>query len=219
MSASTSESDTPSSRAREASSNPDDGDARGAPADFGIRFVARFLDALFGAALGFGVGFAVVYLLAHLARSGAITPSWASKVSGLSVSTFAGGFAGTLAYQVLSESIGGATVGKWICGLRVYSADFSPDGTFLVALRRCTFGGALVRSLAILVDSLFFCAIGYFSMDGSRWRQRMGDRWGHTVVVKAKSTDLPVRSPILGLLVGVVAYGVCLALSLILKVV
>lgn len=219
MSASTSPRDPPSSSsAREATSSPDDGDARGTPADFGVRFGARFLDTLFGIGLGFGVAFPATFLLAALGRSGVIAASWPTKVGGLSLGTFAWGFAGTIAYHALSESIGGASVGKWICGLRVHSAEFSPDGTFLVGLRRCSFGGALVRSLAIFVDTLFFCAIGYFSMEGSRWRQRMGDKWGHTVVVKAKSTDLPAKSPALGLLVGIVAWSACLALSLITKV-
>ena len=55
-------------------------------------------------------------------------------------------------------------------------------------------------------------------MAGSRWRQRLGDRWGHPVVVRGRSTDLPAKSPILGLLVGVVAWSVCLSLSVISKV-
>jgi uncharacterized RDD family membrane protein YckC len=218
MSALSSPIESPSSSAREASSSPDDGDARGVPAGFGIRFGARFLDTCFGVALGLGVGFPVAILLTMLARSGVVAPNWPTKIAGLTLGMFGWGFLGTLSYHVLSESIGGASLGKWICGLRVYSADFSPDGTFLVTLRRCTFGGALVRSLAVLVDGLFFCAIGYFSMEGSRWRQRLGDKWGHTVVVKAKSTDLPARSPILGLLVGVLAWSLCLSLSVILKV-
>ena len=221
MSASTSPRDPPSSsRAREATSSPDDGDARGVPVDFGVRFAARFIDYLLGIGIGIGIGlkFPLILSLLGLARRGAIVAQGPAKDLDLSFGNFAWGFAGTLAYHVLSESIGGASVGKWICGLRVYSADFSPDGTFLVALRRCTFVSALVRSLAIHVDLLFFCAIGYFSMEGSRWRQRMGDKWGHTVVVKAGSTDLPAKSPVLGLLVGIVALSACLALGLITKV-
>ena len=218
MSASTSPKDPPaSSRDREGSSSLDDGDARGVPADFAVRFAARLLDTIFGVLLGLGVGFVVVNVLNGMAHSGAITATWLGKIGVFSLGTLGWGFAGTLAYHVLSESIGGATVGKWICGLRVYSADFSPDGTYLVALRPCTFGGALVRSLAMFVDTLFFAAIAYFSMEGSRFRQRMGDKWGRTVVVKAKSTDLPAKSPILGLVVGTLALSASLALRLVMK--
>ncbi len=207
-----------SSREREAFSSPDDGDARATPADFAIRGAARVLDVLVGVGLGFSVAFGAGIVLASLVRSGSLPPSAVKRLSELSLGTFGWSFLGAMAYHTLSESIGGASVGKWICGLRVYSADFSPDGTFLVGLRRCSVGGALVRSLALMIDTLFFASIAYFSMAGSRWQQRLGDRWGHTVVVKAKSTDLPPKSPILGMLVGLLAWGAFFALALALKV-
>jgi uncharacterized RDD family membrane protein YckC len=219
MSASTSPKETPASSSdREASSSPDDGDARAKPADFAVRFGARVIDTIVGVGVGIGVAFGTGVVLGSLVRSGALAPSAVKKVSELSLGTFGWSFLGTMAYHTLSESIGGASVGKWICGLRVYSADFSPDGTFLVGLRRCTVGGALVRSLALMIDTLFFASIAYFSMAGSRWQQRLGDKWGHTLVVKAKSTDLPPRSPIPGMLVGLLAWGAFLALALVLKV-
>ncbi|MEP7122133.1 MAG: RDD family protein [Byssovorax sp.] len=218
MSASPSPKDPPAlSSVREEFSSPDDGDARGVPADFGLRFLARSLDLIFTMALSYGVGIAVRSVLTGMALGGAITPGWQVKLGALTVGTFGWSVAATTAYEALCESIGGATVGKWICGLRVYSADFSPDGTFLVALRPCSFGGALIRTLAVFVDAMFFCAIAYFSMEASRWRQRMGDRWGHTVVVKAKSTDLPPKSAIPGLLGGIATSGVLIAASLLVK--
>ena len=61
-------------------------------------------------------------VLNALARSGALAPNWPTKVAGFTLGMFAWGFAGTMAYHVLSESIGGASLGKWICGLRVHSA-------------------------------------------------------------------------------------------------
>jgi uncharacterized RDD family membrane protein YckC len=205
------------SSVREEFSSPDDGDARGTPGEFGIRAAARVIDVIFTVGLSFGVAFAVSIVLAGMARSGSIAPTWQAKVSALTLGTFGWSLLGNTLYYTLSEAVGGATFGKWICGLRVFSADFSPDGTFLVALRRCTFGGALVRCLAFFIDSLFFCAIAYFSMEGSRWRQRFGDKWGHTVVIKAKSTDLPPKSAIPGVLVGILATSAVTALSLLLK--
>ncbi len=212
MSASPSPKDRPAlSSVREEFSSPDDGDARGVPGDIGIRAAARVIDAIFTLGLTFGVA------LAGMARGGALAPTWQVKVSAVTLGSFGWSILAYMAYYTLSEAVGGATVGKWICGLRVYSADFSPDGTFLVALRRCTLGGALIRCLAFFVDSLFFAALAYVSMEGSRWRQRFGDKWGHTVVVKVKSTDLPAKSAIPGLLVGIVAMSVIVALSLLVK--
>ena len=54
-------------------------------------------------------------------------------------------------------------------------------------------------------------------MEGSRWRQRFGDKWGHTVVVKARSTDLPAKSAIPGVLVGILATSAITAMSRLLK--
>ena len=218
MSASPSPKDRPAlSSVREEFSSPDDGDARGVPGDFGIRAAARVIDLIFTVGLGFGVAFAVTFVLAGMARAGSIAPTWQAKVSALTLGSFGWGIVGNLGYYTLSEAVGGATVGKWICGLRVYSADFSPDGTFLVALRRCTLGAALIRSLVFFIDSLFFCALAYFSMEGSRWRQRFGDKWGHTVVVKARSTDLPAKSAIPGVVVGILATSAVTAMSLLVK--
>ena len=218
MSASSSPKDPPAfPSAREELSSPDDGDARGAPGDIGIRAAARVIDVIFLVGLGVGVAFAVTLVLAGMARSGSIAPTWQTKITTITLGSFGWGILGNMVYYTLSEAVGGATVGKWICGLRVYSADFSPDGTFLVALRRCTLGGALVRALAFFIDSLFFCALAYVSMDGSRWRQRFGDKWGHTMVVKVKSTDLPPKSAIPGVLVGILATGAITALGVLVK--
>lgn len=205
------------SSVREEFSSPDDGDARGVPGDFGVRAAARILDLIFLVGLGFGVALGVNIVLVGMARAGSIAPTWQVKVSAITLGSFGWSIVGTTLYYTLSEAVGGATVGKWICGLRVYSADFSPDGTFLVALRRCTLSAALVRSLVFFIDSLFFCALAYGSMEGSRWRQRFGDKWGHTVVVKARSTDLPAKSAIPGVLVGILATSAITAMSLVLK--
>lgn len=48
----------------------------------------------------------------------------------------------------------------------------------------CRIGSALIRSLAYLMDSLFFGAIAYFATQGSPQKQRYGDEWGHTIVCK-----------------------------------
>jgi len=81
------------------------------------------------------------------------------------------------AYHLTSEWIGGATVGKLALGLRVRNAQ----------LGRCTFVGALVRTLAYYLDALFFGLVAYLVMQESEMKQRLGDKWGNTVVVEASS--------------------------------
>jgi hypothetical protein len=93
------------------------------------------------------------------------------------------GFVSFTGYRTASEWIGGASLGKAIVGLRVRSENLAP----------CTFRSALLRTLALVVDGLFFGAVAYAAMSSSARRQRYGDRWGGTVVIYAtslpKSTD------------------------------
>jgi uncharacterized RDD family membrane protein YckC len=138
-------------------------------------------------------------------------------MNSITAGSLAVSFVGTTLYHAVSESMGGAGIGKWICGLRVRSAVFSPDGTFLREVRPCTFGGALIRSLAFLVDASFCAAVAYFTMSGSAWQQRLGDRWGRTVVVEAKSLAELGKSPALGVLVGIVTWSGFILLSLLVK--
>lgn len=193
-------------------------EARVTPASFGVRFGARVIDTIVGLCLGFVLGLPIGILLAILAQLGVIEPSWPVKIKAFSAASFALSMLGTVVYHSLSESIGGATIGKWICGLRVGTADFSPDQSSLVAFRPCTFGGAFIRSLAILVDGLFLCAVAYMTMSGSPWQQRLGDKWGNTLVVHAKSLEKPGKSPALGVFLGLLAWSVFVTLAMLVKV-
>lgn len=210
---------TPSSSTNQrAFPDADDTEARVTPARFGVRFGARVIDTIVGLCLGLVLGLPIGIMLAILAQTGVIAPSWPTKISAFSPGSIALSMLGTVVYHALSESIGGATVGKWICGLRVGAADFSPDEMHLIAFRPCTFGGALIRSLAILVDGLFFCAVAYVTMSGSQWQRRLGDKWGNTLVVHVKSLETPGKSPAFGVSLGLLAWSVCLTLGVIVKV-
>jgi uncharacterized RDD family membrane protein YckC len=78
-----------------------------------------------------------------------------------------------LAYFVLAARGTGQTPGKRAASIRVVDQAGQVPGT-----------GALVkRSLPLLVE--YFYIIAWISMMASPRRQRFGDRWAHTYVVKA----------------------------------
>ena len=82
----------------------------------------------------------------------------------------------TLAYFVLLEGAFGATVGKLVLGIRVRAL----DGT------RIGFGAAAIRNVARVVDGFpYFIPylVGAIAVSRSETDQRLGDRWGKTVVV------------------------------------
>ena len=79
-----------------------------------------------------------------------------------------------LPIETLCEGLHGSTVGKILLSMVVVQEDGSP----------CRLKSALVRSLAYLVDSLFFGVVGYFAMQRTIRNQRYGDSWAETVVCK-----------------------------------
>ena len=82
----------------------------------------------------------------------------------------------TVAYFVLLEGLAGATVGKFVVGIRVRGLDGSRIGL----------GPALVRNLARVVDAFPYVIpylVGGIVVNRSDTRQRLGDRWARTVVI------------------------------------
>src|SRR4051812_5224824 len=96
------------------------------------------------------------------------------KMGQFSLPSFALAWLGSVMYHSVCEAGSGATLGKLAIGAVVLQEDGTP----------CRFKSALIRSLAYLVDSLFFGVVGYAEMKGSELQQRHGDNWAHTVVVK-----------------------------------
>jgi uncharacterized RDD family membrane protein YckC len=91
----------------------------------------------------------------------------------------------TLVYFTGLELLFGATVGKWLSGLRV--ADLRGEPAHPVSV--------LVRNLVRLVDWLpFLYVIGGFAALSSPLRQRLGDRLAGTVVVTRESLSWPPLS-------------------------
>ena len=103
-------------------------------------------------------------------------------------------------YQTFSEGISGTSIGKLVCRLSVVQTDARP----------CTMLGAFKRDLAYHMDALFFGLIGYESMKKSPLRQRYGDVWANTVVVrKAAFTANPPHPAwriVLGPAIGSLVY-------------
>jgi uncharacterized RDD family membrane protein YckC len=84
---------------------------------------------------------------------------------------------GSIALETVCEGVHGSTPGKLLFSLVVVQEDGTP----------CRMRSALVRSLAYMVDSLFFGLIGYLNMQKNPQQQRHGDEWAHTVVCRRPS--------------------------------
>lgn len=112
-----------------------------------------------------------------------------------------------LAYMTLAEATVGASLGKFLVGVRVRRADGG----------RLTVTGAVVRNLLRLIDALPYLIpylVGGVAVARSPQRQRLGDRAAGTVVVRTHSGLPGGDSPILGPLGPPVVLGLGLILIL-----
>jgi uncharacterized RDD family membrane protein YckC len=127
----------------------------------GRRFVAHFVDGVL-----FSVLFVIAILLVPILPSGTV----ADVVLGV---VLVGGLTiGHVAYFVLLQKRRGRTPGKRLVGIRVVDAAGATPGT-----------SALVkRTLPLLIEYLYL--IAFIGMMSSAYRQRLGDRWGDTYVVR-----------------------------------
>jgi uncharacterized RDD family membrane protein YckC len=93
-----------------------------------------------------------------------------------------------LGYFVVMEGSIGATLGKLAVGVRVRDEDGSPLG----------WGPAFIRNLARLVDAFPYVVpyvVGAVAVWSGPTRQRLGDRWGHTVVIERDSVPTGAGAP------------------------
>jgi uncharacterized RDD family membrane protein YckC len=147
---------------------------RAARTGFGIRFGARLLDLVIIYVLGLITGFGSGLLFAFLHARGLVASGWVERLQQPGLSIYAFALLGAYLYHSLSEGLGGTTLGKLVCDLRVVQKD---DG------RPCTMAAAFKRDLAYYWDALFFGLVAYSSMSDSPLYQRYGDKWAGTVVV------------------------------------
>jgi uncharacterized RDD family membrane protein YckC len=166
-------------------------------AGFGIRAGARIIDFVICNLIAFvsAIGLGIVVVVAATVVQAPVEPVLAR----LGETGFVGYLAGVLAYvtyHTLSEGIHGSSVGKLVLGLTVVG---ETEG-------RCGLRSALVRPLGFFIDGLFFALPAYFAMRDSSIRQRIGDRWAHTRVVRRRSLA-PDQRRTTGRLMGALAAG------------
>ena len=149
-------------------------------ADFGIRFLARFLDLIYGYLLAIGTMFFGGFCLAVLSATGHVSKDWVQHVQQARPIDYVLALLGFYLYHSFTDGISGTSIGKLVCGLNVVQMDGRP----------CSMTGAFKRDLAYYMDGLFFGLVGYESMKKTPLRQRYGDVWGKTIVVK-KADFLP----------------------------
>jgi uncharacterized RDD family membrane protein YckC len=138
-----------------------------------IRGLARLLDTAFGYLLSAAGGLFTIVVLTIIDAPGT-TDDWVTLLTGRSF--YGSVWSSMLAYAMyfaIAERVGGATVGKLLCGLRVRTIELGPAG----------FASTVIRALVFVIDSLFFCVIAWSNISGSPRKQRLGDTWAKTVVV------------------------------------
>lgn len=89
------------------------------------------------------------------------------------------------AYFIVSEGAFSTTAGKGLLGFRVRSA---ATGV------RISWRQSLKRNVGLVADLVFFGLVGLTVANGSRWRQRIGDRWAGTVVVRSTAPYLTLAA-------------------------
>lgn len=177
-------------------------------AGWGIRAGARIIDTIVGLVVGTVGGAIGGVIVGILGAMGVLGDGWQELLGKETAGAILLSSLGALSYHTLAEGLGGTTVGKLVCGLRTIGADGRP----------CSIGAALKRNIAFYVDGFFFGLVAYSAMSKSVLNQRIGDRWGHTAVVRASAVpETAARGPTVGVLVGILVWGAVLALSTILK--
>jgi uncharacterized RDD family membrane protein YckC len=127
----------------------------------GRRYAAHLID---------WIVFVVLFVVALLIV--AMLPDSTAGDVALAVVLVGGLTAGQVAYFVLLQRRHGRTPGKALAGIRVVDAAGNTPST-----------GALVRrTLPLLIE--YFYVIALIGMLTSPYRQRFGDRWGETYVVR-----------------------------------
>jgi uncharacterized RDD family membrane protein YckC len=181
-------------------------------AGFWIRVLARIIDAVLLMIIAAITGVFCGVIFQSLSATGFVASDWAHRIREFSFASIGLSFLSTILYEFFCEGIHGATLGKLCCNLRVVSEDGQP----------CRFKGALIRSLAYLLDCQFFGAVGYTCMSKTPLNQRYGDKWGKTAVLKTNEivpeSQRGTGRFLLGLSLGLGCSASTVAISLLLKI-
>jgi uncharacterized RDD family membrane protein YckC len=148
-------------------------------ATWGQRFAASLLD-LLGVILLLGVWFAIALFFPHtatLGNAGATyqTPNWGLIIPLACVSVL-----GVGVVQLNSQGLTGASLGKYIVGIRLIALD---------TMRPIGFWACLGRQLCHGLDS-FSLGIGYLAPLWTQKRQTLADMAMNTIVIQGQVTAL-----------------------------
>jgi len=149
-------------------------------APLGHRVAARLVDVV----VHYGVIFYTAIWLSAMAVV-AVPEQMDAITTKLGENTFFGvvlGVLGSVLYHTCMEGLHGSSIGKRLFGLTVLNAEGGP----------CSLWQGWKRSLAFLLDSFFFGMVGYAAASGSPMKQRVGDDWADTVVVRTRSLPAPL---------------------------
>lgn len=140
-----------------------------------IRAGARIIDLIILSAASGAAGLVIGVMLGlTAASSGQSAAELQQKVGQPGPYTYLIGLVASLLYFTICQTFHGSTPGKLILGLVVVDEDGVPAGL----------GANLKREVLFFVDSLVFGLIAYSVMKNSPRQQRIGDKWGHTLVLK-----------------------------------
>lgn len=151
---------------------------------FWLRALGRVIDLAVHMVVAILVGVAAaIVAIVSAALQGIPANEALAPISTTPVSAYVASMLGAAALHVVSEGLHGSTVGKRLCGLSVISDSGGPAGLV----------GALKRTVAFYVDALFFGFVAARKMSESPRRQRIGDIWGQTMVVRIADLDPGAR--------------------------
>lgn len=132
----------------------------------------RSLAALIDLAIAFGIFFAIVR------RYGVQTSDTEWTLTGLPALAL---LAGLWCYWFIPEWFWGATLGKYLCDLKL----LSENG------RKCTATQSFKRNLLRAIDFFPFYLTGFLTARFSPKHQRLGDQWARTIVVASEKIREP----------------------------
>ena len=92
---------------------------------------------------------------------------------------------GAMVYHTCMEGTHGSTVGKRLLGITVIGEEGGP----------CSLRQGWIRSLSTLIDGILLGLVGLANANNSPQKQRLGDEWADTIVVRTSSLPAALRQP------------------------
>ena len=166
---------------------------------FGRRVGARLIDTVFIQVCGGLGGFAGGLVLFVLGELGLLRQGWADRLGSPGfLFEFSSGVVAGLLGAAVGVAVAGISPGKLVLGLRVVNAQTG---------ERASFAAGLLRELGYYVDGLFFGLVAKAAMDSSPLKQRYGDQWARTAVVRRASLTTHVAGSAGRVALGLFAFA------------